>query len=89
MKKQTPTQKPKEAADDLAHLEILLRKILELAQKGTLPLKAADALKIIELKQKLTQNKTSKEELFRPFLEMLKRAGRPKGKTKEKSGLEK
>ncbi len=84
-----PTQKPKELADDLMHLEILLKKILEMVEKGGLELKAADALKIIELKHKLFRNGTSKEELLRPFLEMLERAGKTANKTKENRGLEK
>jgi len=84
-----PTQKPKERSDDLAYLEILLEKILEMVEKGGLELKAADALKIIELKQKLFRNQTSKEDLLRPFLEMLERVGRPAGKRKEDRGNEK
>ena len=84
-----PTQKSKEPADDLAYLEILLEKILEMLEKGNLPLKAGDALKIIELKQKLFRNETSKEELLRPFFEMLERVNKPRDKTKEGADDEK
>ncbi|MCI0330797.1 MAG: hypothetical protein L0196_07585 [candidate division Zixibacteria bacterium] len=82
-------QKPKELADDLAYLEILLEKILEMVEKGSLELKAADALKTIELKHKLFRNETSKDEILRPFLEMLERAGKSVEQPKEVPGDEK
>jgi len=40
-----PTQKPKEGACDLAHLESLLKKIMELIEREAIHFKAADALK--------------------------------------------
>ncbi len=47
---------------------------MELVEKGTLELKAADALKIIELKQKMgLGDGVSDQELRRPFLQMLNR----------------
>ena len=72
------TEKPKEKTDDLAQLEILLEKIMELVEKGDLQLKAADALKIIELRRKIRAEETNpKEKAQKMFFEMLQRAGKP------------
>lgn len=71
------TQKPKELADDLAYLEILLEKIMEMVEKGTLELRAADALKIIELRRKLlTEEEVSKKDIQEIFREMLSQVSR-------------
>ena len=73
----------KELADDLAYLEIILEKILEMVEKGTVELKAADALKIIELKRKLVEEEKPSEDRLRGFLlEVLreaKQSARPDG----------
>lgn len=71
------TQKPKELADDLAYLKVLLEKIMELVEKGTLELKAADALKIIELRRKLlTEEKVSKKGTQEMLLERIGQGSR-------------
>ncbi len=52
-------------------------------------MKAADALKIIELKHKFFLDQTSKEDLLQPLLEMFERAGKQAGQPKEGGNYEK
>jgi len=82
-------QNRKELADDLAYLEILLEKILEMVERGTLPLKAADALKIIELRQKLKKDaSSSRQDVGRLFMDMIRRGERPETKKNENNPSE-
>lgn len=82
------TQKPKELSDDLAYLEILLEKILELVEKGDLELKAADALKIIELKHKLFQKEPAGDDARQVLLDMLEQASHSACEAKEEGRRE-